>query len=303
METLLTWVAEAVSDALGRRVSRIRRIRGREGGHTGAIRRIAELDDGSSAYVKVATTTALAERLRHEIEIYEQVQEPFMLTKLGEVDDGARVVLILENAETARWPPPWDTAGISAVTAMLDKLRQVAAPGWLVWLGGPEALGSASASWQQVLEDPSRLLTQGLVSASWLERSIEPLQAAERNSNVGGGSLVHLDVRSDNICFDRGQVKLVDWPGARLGHSYLDQHYWATTLYRETGTRHDELLTADAPGHLARLSGWYAGTLSSSVAGHLRAEQAQLLSDSLRSLLPWVCDLLDLEPPAAATRA
>ena len=224
------WVVGEISTRLGRNVTGIRRIRGTEGGHSGVMRRIAEFSDSTSAFVKIALDPSHRRSLRREIEVYEAFDEPFMLRKLGHVDQADQVALILDNAERATWPPPWNDLQIGAVLEVLDRLRTLFTPNWLVWRGGPAGVIAKDSGWPLVAADPDPFLSLGYVSESWLARNLEQLLAAADPRTVRGSALVHLDVRSDNICFLDDQIKLIDWSAARLGHPNFDQHYWGNDL-------------------------------------------------------------------------
>ena len=301
-ETLPAWIEPAVSEVLGKQVRRIRRVKGREGGYSSAIRRVAELADSSSAFLKIGTTPALMRWLRHEIKMYEAVNEPFMLVKLGHVDDREGVVLILENAEQAIWPPPWTNGQIDDVLALLERLRCVRGPEWLFWLQGPGGLVTAQAGWDLVAQDPRGFLSLGVVSRGWLERNLEHLLALSDLRYLDGGAFVHLDVRSDNLCFVEDSVRLIDWSAARLGHPYIDQHYWATTLLGETGRRYPQMLTAGAVNHFVMLAGYYAGVADGAQATQASEARVRRAADAVHALLPWACELAHIEAPDGSIR-
>lgn len=292
---------EGAGEALGKHVVRVRRLAGHEGGYSEVIRRVIELADGRSAFIKFGETPQLRESLRREIAMYDDLDEPFMLTKLGQVDSDEGVALILENQEGALWPPPWTEPRIEAVVEALEQLRDTLWPERLVWDGGPASLVSQPTGWVYIADKPETFLALGMVSKSWLTNNIDALVQEARIDDLQGETLAHLDVRSDNICFVDGQVRLIDWSGARLGHRYVDQHYWVSTLHRETGVRRSDLLGADAASHLGFLAGHYARVAAKSVELTEPSARIQRAADSLHALLPWACELLGLEPPDGAT--
>jgi hypothetical protein len=180
---------------------------------------------------------------------------------------------------------------------MLDQVRRTDPPPWLVWMGGPDVLRPASSGWSRVAARPRALAASGLAPLSWIERNIGTLIDAESRARLDGDALVHLDVRSDNICFAADGPKLIDWSAARLGHPFLDQHYWATTLHRETGNRPDWLLGDGAAEHLTVVAGYYAGAIYDPAHLGVRSVFDTTRELALRWLLPWVCDLVGIDPP------
>ena len=57
-----------------------------------------------------------------------------------------------------------------------------------------------------------------------------------------GETLLHCDVRSDNLLFAPGGVVFVDWPHAAVGAPVLDVVIWAPSVSLEGGPEPDELL-------------------------------------------------------------
>ena len=87
--------------------------------------------------------------------------------------------------------------------------------------------------WQTIADDPAPFLSTGLRDAAWLERRLPSL--LETLPPLHGDSLLHCDVRSDNLCIKDGRCILVDWNHARLGDARLDIAYWAPSLALEHG--------------------------------------------------------------------
>lgn len=84
---------------------------------------------------------------------------------------------------------------------MLATLTEFAATPAPAWVPMASRTRWIDEGWPQVAEDPAPLLATGIVSAAWLERALPALVAASDPSAIEGTALLHLDVRSDNICF------------------------------------------------------------------------------------------------------
>jgi hypothetical protein len=280
-------IEERVSRAVGKPVRSLRRVQTR--GYALAFHAIAEFHDGSTAFVKAGAEEITSEFLRDELRFYQAVQAPFMPRLLG-YDDGDPPLLVLEDLSGARWPPPWDDAAIGDVRKALAELWATPAPEWVPsiaverdWLLG---------GWATIQEDPQPFLSLGLCSASWLDDALPVLRRAAESAPIEGHSLIHLDVRSDNLCLtDRGAV-LVDWNLVHVANPDLDLAAWLPSLHLEGGPPPEELLP-DAGELAATLAGFFgarAGLPPPPTAPQVRKVQR----DQLEVALAWACRELEL---------
>src|SRR5207248_9401570 len=126
----------------------------------------------------------------------------------------------------ATWPPPWDERLIDAVFSGLHEVSTTP----------PPDLPAASDSqfgvngWPHLLRDPSRFLALGLCGRDWLERAGPVLAEAAASADLTGGSLLHFDVRSDNLCVRDGSAVFVDWNFACIGNPLADVAAWLPSL-------------------------------------------------------------------------
>ena len=281
-------IEQRISDAVGKAVRSVRPIETR--GYAMAFHAIAEFHDGSTAFVKAGAEEITSEFLREELRFYLAVQAPFMPRLLG-YDDGDPPLLVLEDLTVARWPPPWDAPAIEQVRAALAELWSTPPPAWVPpiaeereWLLG---------GWAAIEGDPGPFLSLGLCSSEWLDDALPVLRRAAETAPIEGDSLLHLDVRSDNLCLtDRGAV-LVDWNLIHLGNPDLDLAAWAPSLHLEGGPAPEETLSG-APGLAAALAGFFsarAGLPPPPTAPDVRRFQLA----QARIALPWACRELDLE--------
>ena len=243
-------IAERVSDLLGRRVVSLKAIESR--GYAAAYHAVAELEDGLTVFVKAGAEPVTSEFLREEIRFYRSFQAPFMPRFHG-ADDGDPPVLVIEDLRNGRWPPPWDGDAVNAVRTTLDAVVASAPPEWVEpvdreWLAG---------GWAEIERDPEPFLATGMRSREWLEASLPVLREAAESAAVEGDALLHLDVRSDNICLTERGAVLVDWNLACLGNPELDVAAWLPSLRLEGGPEPEEILT-DGGGFAAVLAGFFA---------------------------------------------
>ena len=147
---------------------------------------------------------------------------------------------------------------------------------------------AAGARWPKTR---SRFSRSGCAALPWLDAALPTLVAAEAGARLAGEDFLHLDVRSDNLCFTSDRTILVDWNWACVGNGEFDLASWLPSLHSEGGPPPESLL-ADAPEMAAALSGFWAAR-----AGLPRPEARQtVLMSQLRAALPWAARALGLGP-------
>jgi hypothetical protein len=206
---------------------------------------------------------------------------------LGWDNSKERPVLLLEDLSQARWPPPWQAGDEALVMAALDELHAAPAPPGL-----PGAESDVSAGWPELGADPLPFLSLGLVSAAWLDANLATLQSAGERAALAGGSVVHLDIRSDNLCFKDGRALIVDWNWASLGNPAVDAQFWLPSLVLEGGIPPIDL----EPEYAAWLVGFFAARAGLPVIVDAPGVRPIQLAQ-LKVVLPWACRLLDIQPP------
>jgi hypothetical protein len=279
------------SRAAGTRVVDATLVTGR--GYTQNRRMILRLADGRTVFAKQATDEITADWLRAEHRAYSQLRGSFVAELIGWDDDGGpSPLLVLQDLSGSRWPPPWQPGMVDSVLAML---AEVAAHPVLDGLTPVSDLSYMDGNWAEVAADPQPLLGLGMCSAGWLERALPVLLDAADLGLYGGAALMHLDVRSDNMCFPPGRTVLFDWNLAAVGNPEFDVAFWLPSLALEGGPQPDEV-AAVSPGVAGLVAGFFA-----SRAGLPLIPQAPLVRDiqrrQLAVALPWAARTLDLPPP------
>lgn len=277
-------IVERVTRHLGARPREWTAVRG---GDTAAARWVVRFGGGRSAFTKMGTDAETASALRVEWTVYSHVTAPFLPAVLGWDEDagGDAPILLLEDLSGAYWPPPWRPGQVERVLALLDQVAATRPPPGLIAL---ESLREGLRGWPRVAADPAPFLALGLCSAAWLEAALPALLRAEATAPLGGESLLHLDVRSANVCFAGERVLLLDWSNACRGNPRMDIAFWLLNLRGEGGPEPDEILP-DEPG------------LAAILGGHLAARASSLPQTQRRYLgvaLPWAARALGLPRPS-----
>lgn len=280
----------AIESALGRRLSKVEPV---SRGYTHNRRAVATLEDGNTVFVKAAVDDDTAGWLRREYEMYAALAgAPFIAELLAWVGD-EHPILVLEDLSQHSWPPPWSRAQVDAVLETLSQIAATAPPPAL-----PRAKDRAkySVGWGEVLARPAPFLALGLCSAGWLERFGAELADAAAAAPLEGGSLLHNDIRSDNICFREAQTIVVDWNLVGVGNPVKDIAFWLPSLAAEGGPE-PEAVAPDLDCRFAALTAGFfaarAGLPPIPRAPRVREVQLQ----QLRIALPWAARALGLAPP------
>ena len=286
---------QRIERALGWHPTSFRRAAADRGTSDTAARWIAATDAGQgtkprSAFVKIGATPITAEWTRVEYRNYSSLTGRFLPGVVGFDDDGSRPVLALEDLSDAAWPPPWTEDRVASVLEALATIHETVPP---EHMGAIES--DAGADWLDVARDPRPFLALDICSADWLEASLPRLIDASARAPLTGRSLIHLDIRSDNVCFIGDRALVIDWNHATAGNPDLDTAFWLPSLHAEGGPPPETVLP-DAP----ELAAWVAGFFCARAGGeplpdapHVR--QLQIMQS--RTALPWAARALGLPAP------
>lgn len=262
-----------------------------EGGYTPADRWVVSFENGASAFIKAATTNLTAKWLREDYHVYSNVESDYLPAVLGWQDDGARPILALEDLSGAHWPPPWEPWQVGKLLETLPKVWATPPPPDV-----PPIDRATVTGWTLVQEDPAPFLSLGLCSESWLQESLPTLVESELNAPIEGDEFIHMDIRSDNLCFAGDRVLIVDWNLAVRANCLLDIAAWLPSLEAEGGPSPEQVYP-EASIFAGLVSGYFAARAGLPIPKQeprvRRVQMKQLLTS-----LPWAVRALGLPPLA-----
>jgi aminoglycoside phosphotransferase len=165
---------------------------------------------------------------------------------LGVHDDGRWIALVLQDVPGRHPRTPWEAAELSAVLAALGELANRCTPAPTLAaaprpLRASEIVAGGAAAWRRIAAAAPADLDP------WATAHLDLLQALadEADPLLAGDTLVHLDVRADNLLVDgTGRVTIVDWPYATTGPRWLDTLLLAVNVRLHGGHDVDALLAA-----------------------------------------------------------
>lgn len=273
-------VRDAVEERLG---SPVAEAVSQGAGFTPGFASVLTCADGSRHFVKAASVRAqrmFAESYREEAR------------KLGGLPDGVPAPRLLWTDEVAEWfllgieyvegrapHRPWTGDDLAAASAMAVEMAAVLTP-------APAGLGSAVeefASWPALWDrlDHPRAAQIGALAAGFADV-------------VGGDTLVHTDIRDDNILvLADGRAVLCDWNWPVVGAAWLD------SLFLLIGPRGDGWdVDAHIAGHplLGSVPGEHIDVVLALVLGYFAVsanEPVPPTSPHIRAAQAWQRDVID----------
>jgi aminoglycoside phosphotransferase len=139
---------------------------------------------------------------------------------LGSYDDGDWVAVVTEDIEGVAPAEPWRPEELRRVVDALAVLAADLTPSPITAPPIADLDAGMFRGWRTLAADPASAAPLG----PWVGERLDALAAIESTwtTAADGGSLVHADLRADNILLTPDRVVFVDWPHARIGAPWLD---------------------------------------------------------------------------------
>lgn len=211
----------------------------------GAADRVV-LADGRRAFVKAAGTVLNPDTPQlHRAEIRamgwlpEQAPAPRLLHAY---DDGDWVALVLEDVAGRHMTVPYVDAELRRLRASLDAATAVLTPAPADVPSFVETLDDLFDGWQELAADPPPDLEPW--ARERLAKLVRLEQAAARA--CAGNTLVHGDIRADNVLLTEDRVVLVDWAWTSRGARWIDVLLVALALVTQGGPDPEAFIASDA---------------------------------------------------------
>lgn len=268
-------VRRAVEDILG---SPVVEARSQSGGFSPGVAARVRLANGGRAFVKAVSTQVNAgspdlhrAEARHTAALPPHAPVPRLL---GSYDDGTCVALVLEDIEGRQPRVPWDPAELDRVLAAVGALGRLLTPAPAD--APPIARREASmfTGWRTLYAAGG-----GARLEPWAARRLGALAELESGwvGPATGDSLVHADLRADNILLTEDRVVFVDWPHAMRAAPWFDLLAMLPCVATQGGPDPETVFTAHPLGRDADPAG---------VTAVLTALTGYFVSHSLRPAPP-----------------
>jgi hypothetical protein len=168
---------------------------------------------------------------------------------IASYDDGRWVGLLLEDIDGRQPAMPWDEDELHRVLATIDELAVRLTPCPLV--DAPTLAGEWREDFSNWRDVASRDLPSGL--PEWCIRNLDRLAELEPDWEAAGAgdTLLHTDLRADNLLVTTEQVWVVDWPHAARGAAIFDLVSLAPSVAMQGGPDPSSLLALSVTGRAA----------------------------------------------------
>ncbi|MDQ1361456.1 MAG: hypothetical protein QOJ44_1833 [Acidimicrobiaceae bacterium] len=253
------------------------------GGFSPGVASRIECRNGKRYFVKAVSADTNLESVklhRREAEIMASLDQS--------IDSGLRVPRILGIVEHARWfalviedlpgnqpVVPWIDRELQLVVSALDQLSSQLTPAPDVTVDAISTrLGAEFSGWRTLAHGGSFLQLD-----PWSLRHLEEMAALESNwvDAAEGVTLLHADLRADNLLIVNEEVFVVDWPHACIGAAFVDMVFFAPSVAMQGGPD---------PMALLSMSRWAKSIHTSQLIPVVCAFAGYLTEHSLRSAPP-----------------
>ncbi len=163
----------------------------------------------------------------------------------GTAESGPWFALVTEDVEGRQPTLPWRDGELDAVLAALDQLAGALTPAPVVVPAISDYLGTDFTGWRALSRGPgddridpwsrARLPTLAALEATW-------------TAHAAGETLLHADIRADNVLITRDGVMVVDWPHACRGAAFADLVLFAPSVAMQGGPEPAALLARSRAG-------------------------------------------------------
>jgi aminoglycoside phosphotransferase len=224
-EHLSAPVREALQARLG---SPVMHAATQPGGFSPGLAARLRLADGRRVFIKAAgphpnpDTPAL---LRAEAQITAALPASAPSPRLlWSYDDQGWVALAFEDIQGKLPTLPWQPGELQRVLEVVAELAVTLTPAPVAAPSVGTRLGAALSGWQRLAAAAEHGHDDLAGLDPWARRHLDRLVAMEQTwpAAAAGGTLLHLDLRADNLLLTPTRVMVVDWPWAGIGAAWVD---------------------------------------------------------------------------------
>ena len=227
------------------------------GGFSPGVAARLECADGARIFVKAVSAAANPDTPamhRREARVLRTLDPMIASGELpaprlrGVLEADQWTALVLDDVDGRHPRLPWEPVELARVLAAVDQLADVLTPSPIEVRGVTEQFGADFTGWRTLAEAPdhSRL-------DSWSRAHLDELAELERAwpQHGAGDTLLHADIRADNLLLTDDRVIFVDWPQACAGAAFVDAVFLAPSVAMQGGPPPNELLALTRTGRAA----------------------------------------------------
>lgn len=202
--------------------------------------------DGSRAFIKAVSSlanSASPDMHRREAAVTAALPESAPVPRLlASYDDGTWVALLFEDVEGRQPALPWRADELDRVMGALAELAESLTPSPVPGIEtAQDELADVADGWRRLAAGPMEAVD---ALDPWSRRHLERLVELERHwaAAAAGDTLLHCDLRADNLLLSADRVWVVDWPAACRGAAFVDVVAFAPSVAMQGGPEPEELV-------------------------------------------------------------
>lgn len=170
----------------------------------------------------------------------------------GTAELGPWFALVVDDVAGHQPSLPWRDGELDQVLVALDRLSQALTPAPATAPTVAEYLGADFTGWRTLARTPDDDRID-----PWSRARLPELASLEATwtAHAAGSTLLHADIRADNLLVASDGVMVVDWPHACHGAAFTDLVFFAPSVAMQGGPEPAALL---ARSRTARNASWEA---------------------------------------------
>lgn len=188
---------------------------------------------------------------------------------LASFDSGGWVALLFEDVDGHPPAAPWRTDELGRVLDALAQLATALTPAPIPAPPARQRFGEQFQGWRRLVADRETGGDELVGLDAWAVRHLDALADLEARwpDAIEGDSLVHGDIRADNLLLTAEEVVVVDWPWAFVGAGWFDLLQMLPSVRMQGGPPPEEVFAAHPVGRdadpaavtavLAALAGYF----------------------------------------------
>ncbi len=217
------------------------------GGFSPGLAARVRTKDGRRCFVKAVSEQANPDTPglhRREAEVVAALPPEAPVPRLlWTYDEGGWVALGFEDVEGSTPAQPWRESELRLVVDALHRLQDALTPTPIDSATAGDGFATHIRGWSELRAARTPL-------DAWAARHLDRLVDLEAHAPAAtaGETLLHFDVRADNMIIAGDTVYFVDWPWARIGAPFVEWVAFAPSVYMQGGPKPEELLRIGSVG-------------------------------------------------------
>lgn len=157
-------------------------------------------------------------------------------------DDGDWVALAFDHVDGMPPADPWEPDELTRVLLALHELAHSLTPSPIAARNAKDALAQLFSGWQSFASAAAAAVAPAPAWRDHLDELV--LLEAQALPALAGDTLLHLDLRGDNVLLARDRVYFVDWPWAAIGAAWVDLALMLPSVAMQQGPAPQEVWDA-----------------------------------------------------------